>query len=149
MSRVRIIDIHRYCVEVVAIGNCIEQIVQIPCISFRFRLLPYGKSYQLTCMQFSLRLAHAITFNKSQSQFLMKVMLDITSPPFTHGQLYAALSRVHDLKNIGVYLTSEQLESSDHLHSGFMPTVNNTVYQDVLILNSSKKVVHTLLKQQC
>jgi hypothetical protein len=82
-SRVRIIDIHRYCVEVVTIGNCVEQIVRIPHISFRFRL-PYGKSYQLTCMQFPLRLACMMTFNKNQSQTLVKVMLDIMLPPFTH-----------------------------------------------------------------
>ena len=42
------------------------------------------------------------------------------------------------MKNIRAYLTSEQLESSDHSQTGFMPTVNNTVYQDVLILNRYK-----------
>ncbi len=85
-SRVRIIDIHRYCVEVNTIGNHVEEIVPIPRISFRLRL-PYGKSYQLTWMQFPLHLASAMIFSKSQSQTLVKVMLELTSPPFTHGQL--------------------------------------------------------------
>ncbi len=36
-SRIRIIAIHRYCVEVVTIGEYREQNVRIPRISFRFR----------------------------------------------------------------------------------------------------------------
>jgi hypothetical protein len=36
-SRVCIIAIHRYCVEVVTIGDCAEQNVRIPRISFKFR----------------------------------------------------------------------------------------------------------------
>jgi hypothetical protein len=78
-----------------------------------------------------------MTYNKSQSQTLFKVLLDITSPPFSHGQLYVALSRVRDCKNIIMYFTEEQLTmSSDSRLTDFMPTVNNIVYQDVLVLNS-------------
>ena len=77
-----------------------------------------------------------MTFNKSHSQTLQKVLLDITLPPFSHGQLYFALSRVMDCKKIAIYLTEEQLiESRDSLTS-WMPTVNNIVYQDVLSINS-------------
>ncbi len=107
-SRVRIIDKHRYCVKVLTVGDCTKQNVRIPHISFKFRL-PYGKSYQLTRLQFPLHLAYSMTYNKSQSQTLFKVLLDITSPPFSHAQLYVALSQVCDCKNIVVYLTKEQL----------------------------------------
>ncbi len=57
-SRVRIIAIHRCCVKVLTVGDCADQNVRIPHISFTFRL-PYGKSYQLTRLQFPLRLAYA------------------------------------------------------------------------------------------
>jgi hypothetical protein len=59
-SRVRIYAIHMYCVEVVTVGDCGERNVRIPCISFKFRL-PYGKSCQLTRVQFSLRPAYPMT----------------------------------------------------------------------------------------
>ncbi len=103
-SRVCIIAIHRYCVEVLTVGDCAEQNVRISRISFKFRL-PYGKSYQLTRLQFLLCLAYAMTYNESQSQILFKVLLDITSPPFSHGQLYVALSQMRDCKHIVKYLT--------------------------------------------
>jgi hypothetical protein len=98
--------------------------------------LPYGKSYQILRMQYPLRLVYAMTFNKSQSQTLAKVLLNITNPPFTHRQLYVAMSQERDSNNICMYLTEEQLVPSEHSRTGFMPTVDNTVFQEVLQLNS-------------
>jgi ATP-dependent DNA helicase PIF1 len=135
-SRVRIVAIHRYCVKVLTVGDCTNQNIRIPHISFKFRF-PYGKSYQLTRLRFPLRLAYAMTYNKSQSQTLFKVLLDITSPPFSHGQLYVAMSRVRDCKNIDMYLTEEQLTmSSNSRLTDLMPAIINIVYQDALVLNS-------------
>jgi len=137
-SRVRVIDVRAHSVEVVLMGEYGGQPVRIPRITFKFRM-PYGKSYQLTRKQFPLRLAYAMTYNKSQSQTLSRVLLDITSPPFSHGQLYVALSRVRDFNNIRLYITDDQLMRSDLSNTGFMPTVNNIVYQDVLALNDGNR----------
>jgi len=86
-------------------------------------------------MQFPLRLAYAMTFNKSQSQTLQKVLLDITQPPFSHGQLYVALSRVRDCKAISLYVSNDQLHPSPDSSTGMMPIIRNIVYQDVLGFN--------------
>ena len=57
---------------------------------------------------------------------------DITTP----GQLYVALSRVHDCNNIIMYLLEKQLMIKCSHSTGFMQTANNIVYQDVLVQNS-------------
>lgn len=43
--------------------------------------------------QFPVRLAFAMTINKSQGQSVANVGLDLRTPVFSHGQLYVALSR--------------------------------------------------------
>ena len=136
-SRVRIAAIGEHTISVITMGERTERTVKIPRITFKFRL-PYGKSYQLTRKQFPLRLAYAMTYNKSQSQTLSKVLLDVTSPPFSHGQLYVALSRVRDCQNIVMYLRKEQLTNLqiDIETNRFVPIIENIVYQDVIILNN-------------
>jgi hypothetical protein len=134
-SRIRIVAIYRHCVKVLTVGACAERNIRIPGISFKFRL-PYGKSFQLTRSQFPLRLAYAMTYNKSQSQTLVKVLLNITSPPFSHEEHYVSLRQVRDCRNINIYLTEEQVTMSPYNSSVIMPTVNNIVYQDVLVLKN-------------
>jgi hypothetical protein len=86
--------------------------------------MSYGKSYQLPRRQFPLRLAYAMTYNKSQSQTLSKVLLNITLPPFSHGELCVALSNVGDCNIIRLCVAKDQLMQSNISLTGFMPTVD-------------------------
>lgn len=54
--------------------------------------------------------AYAITINKSQGQSFKYVGIELDRPVFSHGQLYVALSRCTDHKNIKVKVdeTNEQ-----------------------------------------
>uniref|UniRef100_A0A0K0FRD8 ATP-dependent DNA helicase n=1 Tax=Strongyloides venezuelensis TaxID=75913 RepID=A0A0K0FRD8_STRVS len=50
--------------------------------------------FTLTKKQFPVRLAFAMTVNKSQRQALSNVGVDLTTPVFSHGQLYVTFSHV-------------------------------------------------------
>ena len=75
-----------------------------------------------------------MSFNKSQSQTLQKVLLDCTGEPFAHGHAYVAFTRVRDCNNIRVFVTHEQLRpiGGDNPNA-MMPVITNIVYDgDVL-----------------
>ena len=50
-------------------------------------------SFHLSRRQFPLRLAFAMTINKSQGQSVKNVGIHFQTPVFTHGQFYIAMSR--------------------------------------------------------
>jgi hypothetical protein len=57
--------------------------------------------------QFPVRLAFAMTVNKSQGQSLRHVGLDLRTPVFSHGQLYVGLSRCTSGNRLKVLLKEE------------------------------------------
>ncbi|PIA49665.1 hypothetical protein AQUCO_01300438v1 [Aquilegia coerulea] len=77
--------------------------------------------FQMARRQFPVRLAFAMTINKSQGQSVKFVGIDLRNHVFSHGQLYVALSRCTISKQIYVLLESKDNE-----------TTTNVVYPEVL-----------------
>ena len=61
----------------------------------RIKLMPSDNTlpFEMSRMQFPLKLAYAMTINKAQGQSLNRVGLYLDNQVFSHGQLYVALSR--------------------------------------------------------
>jgi hypothetical protein len=61
----------------------------------RIKLFPSDSTlpFEMSRMQFPLKLAYAMTINKAQGQSLNRVGLYLDNQVFSHGQLYVALSR--------------------------------------------------------
>jgi ATP-dependent DNA helicase PIF1 len=79
--------------------------------------------FVLRCRQFPIRVAFAITINKSQGQTFNNVGVYLPSPVYSHGQLYVAISRVTSSANIKIFNS----QGPDRY-------MRNVVYKDVLDL---------------
>jgi len=73
-------------------------------------------------LQFPVRLAFAMTINKSQGQSVEHVGINLQTLVFSHGQLYVAFSRCTSPLNISVLLLEQSQESRRTL---------NVVYKEV------------------
>jgi ATP-dependent exoDNAse (exonuclease V) alpha subunit len=80
--------------------------------------------FQLRRRQFPVRLAFAMTINKSQGQSVKHVGLDLRTHVFTHGQFYVAVSCCTSRFNIKVLLKEEEQEKM---------ITKNIVFKEVLI----------------
>ena len=133
-TRVRILSISKYCVQVQTLGSSSKR-AAIPRIRFKFRL-PFGQSYQLRRTQFPLRLAYCMTLNKSQGQELDRTLLDLRNPPFSHGHLYVGLSRVRDASNDAIYSDEKNIligsRGGSEDDGDRIPTTVNVVYNELL-----------------
>ena len=83
-------------------------------------------SFEILRRQFPLRLAYAMTINKSQGQTLQRVSLDLREPCFSHGQAYVAFGRVRTRKDILV-LTTEHYKNQIPLCSESVRSDHHTV----------------------
>jgi hypothetical protein len=77
---------------------------------------------KMTRRQFPVRLAYAMTMNKSQGQSVKFVGVDLRTPVFSHGQLYVALSRCTSSSHLCILLR----ELTDM-------STTNIVYPEVLL----------------
>ncbi|CAG8769459.1 3928_t:CDS:2, partial [Cetraspora pellucida] len=103
-SRVIITNIgHRLITVKNPITNCIAH---LPRITFLFRSSHFP--FKIRRHQFPLRLAYSSTFNSSQGLTLDRVVLDLHTLVFSHGQLYTALTRVRQRNHILLLIEKDQ-----------------------------------------
>lgn len=65
--------------------------------------------------QFPIRVAFAMTINKSQGQTFEKISLDLRRQIFSHGQLYVAMSQVRSWQSLKIHLFEETCSLKNHL----------------------------------
>jgi hypothetical protein len=110
----------RRCLEVRIIGGDFDRQHRL---IYRCKLsTSEGLHFTLTRLQFPIRLAFAMTINKSQGQSLRYVGIDLRRPVFTHGQLYVAFSRSTNVHDMAVLLDPS---NADRI-------TDNVVYPEVL-----------------
>lgn len=67
---------------------------------------PDGISFER--LQFPIRLAFAMTINKSQGQTCERLGLDFEAEPFAHGQLYTSVTRARTPQNIRIFAPDKE-----------------------------------------
>jgi len=117
----------RLCIKRV-FGNLIEaciltgkgegEVVFIP----RIPLISSDFPVEFKRLQFPVRVAFAMTINKSQGQSIKYCGVDLRSQCFSHGQFYVACSRVGSPKNLFILAPNGK--------------TNNVVYRQVLSVNN-------------
>lgn len=98
-----VLNISRRCVQISIIGGAHHG---QKCFIPRITLTPSTESlpFILRRRQFPLRLAFAMSINKSQGQSVQTVGLDLRRPVFGHGQFYVAVSRCTSGSRVKVLL---------------------------------------------
>ena len=73
--------------------------------------------FELRRRQFPVRVAFAMTVNKSQGQTLKRVGVYLPQPIFAHGALYVALSRVGSKDAIKFFIQQPKIKNIEYYHT--------------------------------
>jgi hypothetical protein len=96
-TRLCVKSLMQYTIEAVILtGKGAGETVLIP----RIPLIASDLEFPFKRLQFPVRVAFAITINKSQGQSIKYCGVDLRSPCFSHGQFYVACSRVGSPRNL-------------------------------------------------
>jgi ATP-dependent DNA helicase PIF1 len=88
--------------------------------------------FHMTRRQFPIRLAHAMTINKSQGQSFKSVGVYLPTPVFSHGQLYVALSRVINKNNLKIHIPLKPDKNIKKSDENTVIYTKNIVYTEIL-----------------
>lgn len=96
-TRLRVKHLYQHLIEAtIMTGDGAGTDVFIP----RIPLIPSDIPFEFKRIQFPVRLAYAMSINKSQGQTFEVVGMDLRTPCFSHGQLYVGASRVGNPRNL-------------------------------------------------
>jgi len=109
----------------------------------RIDLIPSDDEFPVTIKrrQFPIRLAFAMTINKSQGQTFDRVGIYLRTPVFSHGQLYVAFSRVKSKDNIRIQIEESERQGKIESKSDKVFTINcvyGEIYGDQQYYESQK-----------
>ncbi|KAG2987174.1 hypothetical protein PC128_g23429 [Phytophthora cactorum] len=117
-TRLRIVELKPHVIHAtIMTGERQGQHVLIPRIVF----ISDGDSREfplrLRRKQFPVQPAFAMTINKAQGQTVQNLGLYLSTPCFSHGQLYVALSRVTSRSKFKALIEYPQLEEEDGVYT--------------------------------
>ena len=124
-TRLVVLEMYDNCLKLrIITGANTGAIIFLP----RINLIPSDTRFPFTIKrkQFPIKLAFAITINKSQGQTLSKVGIVLHQPVFAHGQLYVAMSRVSDSTGLKMQILH------DNRNNSVSTRTRNIVYKEVL-----------------
>lgn len=98
-----------------------ETVFCLPRINFEFQ--PAFALWSVQRRQIPLRPAYATTLNSCQGLTLDRIIIDLRTPVFAHGQLYTSLSRVRQRDHARILLAEDNVDA----------TTVNVVYSHLLL----------------